>query len=72
MILRAVMTFILSTIIWLSFMLFLDYVMDLMIDNLEIYYATNANLFVMVASFITIFGIVAFAIRALRDKEATF
>lgn len=72
MILRAVMTFILSTIIWLSFMLFLDYVMDLMIDNLEIYYATNANLFVMVASFITIFGIVAFAIRALRDKEVTF
>lgn len=72
MILRAVMTFILSTIIWLSFMLFLDYVMDLMIDNLEIYYTTNVNLFVMVASFITIFGIVAFAIRALRDKEVTF
>lgn len=72
MLLKSVLAFILGCTIWLLFMMFIDFVMDMMIDNIEIYYPTNVKLFVAVTSFITIFGLIAFAVRELRNKEVQF
>lgn len=70
MMLEAVITFLLSSAVWLLLWSFISYTMTLMTDNMTIYYATNVNLFFMVASFATIFGLIALAIRVVKKRRS--
>lgn len=69
MILKAVLSFISFVIVWLIFTQMLNYIMTTVLGLTDTYFPLNIQLFNLVLSFITIFGLVAWAIRVTRDDD---